>query len=52
MYQKSVLEEHIILIKEPASLFIWHVTPDSSSTRNIVKSIVEEKKELTQKTLL
>lgn len=39
-YRATVSEEHISLIEEPASKYLGHVTPKSSSSLNITQSIV------------
>ena len=41
MYQKTVLEEHVTLIKEPGSTYLGHITPTSSSALSIYQMILQ-----------
>ena len=34
-YRTVVVEEHIVLLSEPGSVYIGHVTPDSGSSADI-----------------
>lgn len=38
-YRTTVMEEHIVLLSEPGSVYIGHVTPDSGSSADITRSI-------------
>lgn len=40
LHRKTVIEEHIVLVSEPGSKYIGHVTPSSGSASNIKKGIV------------
>lgn len=40
-YRTVVVEEHIVLLSEPGSVYIGHVTPDSGSSADITQSIIK-----------
>lgn len=40
-YKRSIVEEHIVLIREPESKYIGHVSPESGNASNTAKSILE-----------
>lgn len=44
-YRKTVTEEHIVLLSEPDSIYIGHVTPDSGTSEQITSSIIKFIKE-------
>lgn len=39
-YRRIIKEEHYSLIQEPGSLYVGHVTPNSGSSEDIVKSLI------------
>jgi len=39
-YKKTVIEEHLSLIREPDSTYIGHVTPLSGSAEDVKDSII------------
>lgn len=39
--QKFIVEEHVVLVEEPGSAYIGHVTPTSGSASNIVNAILD-----------
>lgn len=40
-YRKTILEEHISLIKEPGSIYLGHITPTTGTSKMIVKEITQ-----------
>ena len=40
-YKRTILEEHIVLIQEPESKYVGHVTPKSGTAENCAKSILQ-----------
>lgn len=40
-HKKYILEEHIVLIAEPESIYLGHVTPSSGNAKNIKSSIFD-----------
>lgn len=39
-YRRTISQEHIVLLEEPNSVYMGHVTPNSGSAENIRKSII------------
>lgn len=39
--RKTITEEHIVLVSEPGSMYLGHVTPSSGHSTNIKRSILE-----------